>query len=482
MNQEFLKKAEELLPRLSRLTQRAEGSASLSTGESAVFDFGTHYTGYPRLQFSYEGAHPDAPALVRLRFCEREEELGEDTSSYRGWISRSWIQEEIFHLDVLPCEYRCRRRYAFRYLKVEAVDVSPKFRLKVGRVEAETVTSAPETLPPVGKSELEKQVDRVALKTLSECMQEVFEDGPKRDRRLWLGDLRLQAMANYVTFGHNDLVKRCLYLFAGTAGEDGRLAQSVYLAPEVAPEESSLYDYSLLFIPTLSDYLEATGDVETARELFPVAARQIKLARAQFDQDVIRDSDRLGWCFLDWSLALNKQAGAQAVYLYAEKALIRLCRALGEPLGDLAQDVEQKSRAALDAFFDKGKGLFVSGKQGQVSYATNVWYVLAGVLPREQSRALLQRLRESRETILPVTPYMMHHYVQALADCGLIGEARQVMLDYWGGMVRQGADTFFEMYDPADPDGSPYGGKAVNSYCHAWSCTPSYFIRKYFIQ
>lgn len=29
-----------------------------------------------------------------------------------------------------------------------------------------------------------------------DCMQSVFEDGPKRDRRLWLGDLRLQALAS----------------------------------------------------------------------------------------------------------------------------------------------------------------------------------------------------------------------------------------------------------------------------------------------
>lgn len=33
------------------------------------------------------------------------------------------------------------------------------------------------------------------MKTLADCMQDVFEDGPKRDRRLWLGDLRLQALA-----------------------------------------------------------------------------------------------------------------------------------------------------------------------------------------------------------------------------------------------------------------------------------------------
>ena len=29
------------------------------------------------------------------------------------------------------------------------------------------------------------------------------------------------------------------------------------------------------------------------------------------DNGIVRDRDVLGWCFLDWSLELNKQAGAQ---------------------------------------------------------------------------------------------------------------------------------------------------------------------------
>ncbi|WP_309121157.1 hypothetical protein [Paenibacillus sp.] len=33
-------------------------------------------------------------------------------------------------------------------------------------------------------------MDRIAVKTLQDCMQTVYEDGPKRDRRLWIGDLR----------------------------------------------------------------------------------------------------------------------------------------------------------------------------------------------------------------------------------------------------------------------------------------------------
>ena len=28
-------------------------------------------------------------------------------------------------------------------------------------------------------------------------------------------------------------------------------------------------------------------------------------------------------------------------------------------------------------------------------------------------------------------------------------------------------------------DDSPYGSVAINSYCHAWSATPTYLIRKY---
>lgn len=480
MNEIFLNKAAALKPRLYVKNVRANGEFILATGESAVFDFGTHYTGYPKLCFSYQGAHPDAPALIKLRFCEREEELQEDTSAYRGWISRSWIQEEQFHIDILPCEYTCKRRYAFRYIKVEAVDISHKFKLSVSNVEADTVSSVVETIEPYGNEMLVKKIDEIALKTLSECMQDVFEDGPKRDRRLWLGDLRLQALTNYSTFRNNDLVRRCLYLFAGTADENGRIAQSVYVSPSPAAEESSLYDYSLLFISTLWDYLRETGDRHTAEELFPLAERQIELAQEQFDGNIICDCDKLGWCFIDWSLQLNKQAGAQAVYIYSGKALIELCKLLGKPYEKYVYDIKEKTHGAIKAFFDEKRNLFTSGKERQISYATNVWFILAKVFPQEKNIQILDALHNCKDAVKPVTPYMMHHYVQAFFDNKRIEDGKKTLLEYWGGMVRRGADTFWELYDPNDPDSSPYGGKAVNSYCHAWSCTPSYFIRKYF--
>ncbi|MEI2404538.1 hypothetical protein V8V80_16720 [Niallia taxi] len=37
----------------------------------------------------------------------------------------------------------------------------------------------------------------------------------------------------------------------------------------------------------------------------------------------------------------------------------------------------------------------------------------------------------------------------------------------------------WELYDPNDKNFSPYGSHLINSYCHTWSCTPTYLIRKY---
>jgi hypothetical protein len=73
-----------------------------------------------------------------------------------------------------------------------------------------------------------------------------------------------------------------------------------------------------------------------------------------------------------------------------------------------------------------------------------------------------------------------HYLVEAMLKCGMREEALDLMRRYWGGMVRAGASTFWEVYDPADPLLSPYSDHHLNSYRHAWSCTPSYFIRKYF--
>ena len=56
-----------------------------------------------------------------------------------------------------------------------------------------------------------------------------------------------------------------------------------------------------------------------------------------------------------------------------------------------------------------------------------------------------------------------------------------------GNVVRvcrggQYSEYAFNDWDPEHPERSPYGGSVVNSFCHAWSCTPAYIIEKYLLK
>lgn len=459
-------------------------SRPLGRNDGLCLDFGNHSVGYVSFTLTTVGSPADAPAYLRLRFGEIPYEIAADFTSYSGEVSRAWLQEELIHVDVLPARVCMPRRYAFRYLQITVLDTSAKYKVVVSSVMCKSVSSADLSIVPPLKAadpELER-LDQVSLKTMHDCMQLVFEDGPKRDRRLWIADLRLQALTNYVTFRNNDLVKRCLYLFAGLTQNEGRVGACLFLEPEPQVDDTALFDYSLFFVSCLHDYLDATGDQETAAELFPSARRQLELALGELDENGLV-ADREGWwCFLDWGEGLNKQAGAHAILIYTLRHGIKLARWLGEEV--LAQTWEETvvrlSKAALDHLWDGDQGYFVSGSQRQVSWASQVWMVLAGVLDHEAAANLLKRLMAENPPIPMVTPYMYHYFIEALMENCLTTQALSCMKSYWGDMVRAGADTFWELYDPADPCASPYGSRAVNSFCHAWSGTPSYFIRKYF--
>lgn len=478
----FLRKAEALKPTLHTRTMIAPGSGMpLRKGDSIRLDFGEHLVGYVTLKLGFTGSHPDAPAWLRLMFAEQLQELEENVEDYRGWISAGWVQQEQVHVDVLPCELRLPRRYAFRYIQIEVLDVSDKYELVVAGASCDAVSSADETALTVYETEDEKlkKIDAVACRTLRDCMQLVFEDGPKRDRRLWMGDLRLQALANYRTYRNNDLVRRCLYLFAGSTLPGGRVGAGLFIEPTVEVDDTEMFDYSLFFIPALLDYYEETGDKEMLRELWPTAWRQIELSQEYFDvQGLVRDSSALGWCFVDWNLSLNKQASAQGIYLYCLKAAGRIAKFLNdtEKVVWIQADYVIKKQAARSYLFDTELELFISGAEKQLSWASQIWMVLGGAADGE----VLARIADIPNAIGMVTPYLYHHYVQALIDTGEKGKALQVLTDYWGGMVDAGADTFWELYDPDDHNASPYGGAIVNSYCHAWSCGPAYFLRTFF--
>ena len=105
--------------------------------------------------------------------------------------------------------------------------------------------------------------------------------------------------------------------------------------------------------------------------------------------------------------------------------------------------------------------------------------VLSEVATVKEAQKALRNLPDAEQVCIPGTPYLYHYYIQSLINSGLQSKAKQKLTAYWGDMINKGADTFWEAYDPNNDFLSPYNFHPLNSYCHAWSCTPVYFIRKY---
>ena len=456
---------------------------SLGKGENLCLDFGTHMVGYITLELSYSGSHPDAPAYLKLKFAENRMELSENSQEYNGWLSRSWIQEEYVHVDLLPARITLPRRYAFRYLKITMMDTSPKYKLIVKHAECMTESSA-DWSGVTALNSGDRDLDRIhaaSLRTLGNCMQDVFEDGPKRDRRLWMGDLRLQALTNYVSFKNLDLVKRCLYLFGGSRFPDGRVSAAVFTAPDVQADDTFLFDYALMFVVALEEYLQETDDQETLDDLYDVAMQQVEYALRQVKEDGTLNEQAVKDSFIDWCDELDRSACAQGVLIFALRYARRLARRRNDwSQGSfLMQQQDELRRAAVRHFWDDKRQLFVSN--GQVSAASQIWMVLADVIEPEKARRAMEKALS--DTDVPMgTPYLHHYFLMALLRVGMRTEAVSHLKRYWGGMLDAGADTFWECWDGKDPGFSPYGGSVVNSYCHAWSCTPAYIIERYFLK
>ena len=457
--------------------------ASRRRGDTLYLDFGRHGVGMVTLEIEPHGdGSYDAPLRLRLVFGELPAEVAEADLPYRGGLSQSWIQEEMIHLDLLPDRVMLRRRYAFRYLRIDCLAFSGSFRFR--NVTADTVSSgnyASVAPPPPGLDVELAAIDRVGIATLHSCMQNVLEDGPKRDRRLWLGDLKLQALVNSVSFRNFALIERCLYLLAAATDDAGLIPGCVF-DRTIAARGCDAVDYALLFGPTLLDHLELSGDRSCVEELFDLALHQLELVRRTFGADGRLPQQPQWWVFIDHVNTLNREAAYIATYIYSLRRNAELARRLGRDAIAVELEIEaaEHSRRARNCFYDETSGLVTSGTERQLSFASQIWFTLADILTPEESIRALTGIEVAPDAVRPVSPYLWHYMLEALFACGMNERAWQLIREYWGDMVRYGADTFWEVFVPGEMKFSPYNDYRLNSACHAWSCTPSYFIRRYF--
>ena len=315
-------------------------------------------------------------------------------------------------------------------------------------------------------------------------MQEFPEDGPKRDRRLWLGDLRLQALVNHVTFQRYDIFEKGIRLLYDCKDERGMIPGAVMMSP--APHASSfVLDYSLLSGRLLLEHCQFSGNLKIGDELFDDTAHQLDFFRSGFDS---KGNYHLppGWIFIDHIKGFDRFTPYICTAIWAAEAVAELAELLNKPdkvASSLRDEANSWRQMLWNTMLDRESGFLRSGRSGQLSWANQIWGVLAQVLAPEEGRDVLSRLDKTGNILKPNSPYLMHDVLESCCSCGLNDLLADTIRRYWGGMIRHGADTFWEIYNEDTPLYTPYGNgddPRNNSACHAWSGTPGWFLRTLF--
>ena len=478
----FLEKAQENMPVLyyrDIVPDITEFTAE--SGDSILLDLGEHAVGHFSFSFDRVNIFVDAPVRLKIKFGEDMREIEDDFSLYHGVLSSTWLQEETIHLD-FPQKMTMPRRYACRYIKITVEKANRLIKLYGFSFRSSTSADVSVLKKADTTDEMLSKIDIVSTNTLKECMQTFFEDGPKRDRRLWIGDLRLEALTNYYTFNNLEIVRRCLYLFAaGDCNALGFLPSFVYDTPYYHSGETFIEDYVLLYVVTVCDYYEHTGDDEVLCDLLPLCKSQLDSFRATLDENLITTKQNGWFAFIDWCPGLEILTALQGVYLYTLDRFAGLLEKIGdEDYKKYSYLLEEVRGSCKKHLYNEKKKIFVNdADNNQLSVHSQVWMILGGVVDGEDAKEILLKTLADENAKQPCTPYMHHYVIEAMMKLGMKNEAVLYLKKYWGGMIELGADTFWEAYIPNEPDFSPYNDRMINSLCHAWSCTPSYFIRKY---
>ena len=114
----------------------------------------------------------------------------------------------------------------------------------------------------------------------------------------------------------------------------------------------------------------------------------------------------------------------------------------------------------------------------------NMFALMFGYLDSAKATAVKNNVLMNKNVQKITTPYMQFYELAALAEIGQRDYVTREIKAYWGGMLREGATTFWEQYYPGEKGaaryamyGRPYG----RSLCHAWGASPLYLLGKYYL-
>ncbi|MBR3741367.1 MAG: alpha-L-rhamnosidase [Clostridia bacterium] len=323
-----------------------------------------------------------------------------------------------------------------------------------------------------GDEELNR-IFAVAAHTFSLCCDVFFLDGVKRDKWIWSGDAYQSLFVNRYLTGDKEIEQRTLIALRGN--------------DPVTTHINTILDYSLLWILAMGEHEATYHDEAFLHRMWPQMVSLMALLMGQRDEHGFIVGREQDWVFIDW--ADFDRDGP----LCAEQMLLAAAYGVMARYGSGAEKAfYEKEKAALLAaidrsFWDAEKRAYVdsftSGNRHVTRHA-NILAVVFDLVCEERKREIAKTVLFNDSVPAITTPYFRFFELDALCKLGYLKEVLAEIKSYWGGMLKLGAVTFWEEYDPSLPlekQYAMYGDPFGKSLCHAWAASPIYLLARYFV-
>jgi alpha-L-rhamnosidase len=365
---------------------------------------------------------------------------------------------------------------AFRYVNVQYE----------GAATADSISMLYEYAPVTDRGsfkssdqELNKIYD-VAKYTFHLNTREFFIDGIKRDRWVWSGDAYQSYLMNYYSFFDAETVKRTLW---AQRGKD-----------PVTAHINTIMDYSFYWFLGIYDYYQFTGDKKFVQDIYPRMQSLMTYINGRKNKNGLLEWMPGDWIFIDWADKLSKDGEISFEQLLFARSLesLSLCAKLaGDQQGAAlyGQQAEELKKKLFDLYWNAQKQALVHSRidgkaTANVTRYANMFGIFFDYFNPEQQQGVKKNVLLNAEVPKITTPYMRFYELEALCALGEQVYVLKEMKDYWGGMLKLGATSFWEEYNP-DKKGAEhlamYGRPFGKSLCHAWGASPLYLLGKYYL-
>lgn len=463
---EFIKNAQHLLV-------PGNGQADLSQNKlcvikntkenkaSIIFDFGKELHGGLQIVTSF--LPNKLGEKVRLRFGESIAETISDVNPESGTATNEHAMRD-FEITLPWLGKLDIGNTGFRFVRIDLLGDSAQLNLKEIRA-----ISVYRDIPYHGSfncnDSLLNEIWQTGAYTVHLNMQEYLWDGIKRDRLVWVGDMHPEIKTINSVFGYNEVVPKSLDLIR-----------------DITPVEewmNGITSYSMWWVIIHKDWYLNNGDLEYLKQQKDYLLALLQKFASMVDDDGKENLD--GHRFLDWPSSPYPEAidaGYHALLKLTLEAGVELCSALGE-------DEMTKLCSSKAALMKNVVPNHVNSKQAAALLA------LSNSIPAMEANAVIEKDGAKR-----FSTFYGYYMLLAMAKAENYSGAMDIIREYWGGMLKLGATTFWEDFDIEWMENagridemptsdlvdvhSEYGDYCYvglrHSFCHGWASGPTAWL------